>query len=356
MKKTLLASLALMLAACGSAEDSPRSATTAAVKIYVAVEEGSAITVLDGSTLRLVKDIPVAGFMPHNVQVAPDGKLVWAVLVAMDGAGHTGGGHEEGTPMPDEVVAIDPSTDSIVAHIDLGADTHPAHVVVTPDSKTVLVTGVDKNEIIRIDAGSRKILDRVVLGHGTGVHGARVSIDGTSVWAAEIDGKCAARVDLATTAQEHIDLEGQAVQMAVSLDGRYAFASQYDTKKVARIDVASKAVSYVALPAESQGPVQLYPSPDGKSILVADQGLIAGRPASNKLYVIGIDAMTVDATVNVGSGAHGVVAHDGRAFVTAIGDDTVTAVDLATKTVIATAKVGKKPNGISVWTKEGGTP
>lgn len=351
MKTALLVSLALVIAGCASSETEPQStsppmgAVSDAIKVYVAVEEGAAIAVLDGRSLQVLKEIAVPEYMPHNVQVAPDGKSVWSANVAMEGMG-----------MQDQLVQIDPSTDQIVARIDLGEEVHPAHVVVTPDSKTVLVTGAENNEVIRVDAASRAIVDRIVLNHGAGVHGARVSIDGAALWAAEIDGKCASRVDLATGSQEHIDLEGQAVQIAVSTDGRYLFASQYDTKKVARIELATRAVSYLALPADSQGPVQLYPAPDGRSMLVADQGILAGRPASNKLYIFDIEGMALSATVEVGSGAHGVVAHANRGYVTAIGDDTVTAIDLATKKIVAQTKVGKKPNGISVWSQSGGTP
>lgn len=183
MKNTVIATIALTLAACGSNSDPPKPAvsTADAVKIYVAVEEGAAVAVLEGRDLRILKQIAIPDYMPHNVQVAPDGKSVWSANVAMEGMG-----------MQDQLVQIDPSTDEIVARIDLGAEVHPAHVVVTPDSKTVLVTGAEKNEVIRIDAASRKVLDRIVLGHGSGVHGARVSVDGTAIWAAEIDGKCAA--------------------------------------------------------------------------------------------------------------------------------------------------------------------
>jgi YVTN family beta-propeller protein len=343
-----LAGLVIVLSGCaGRADDAPPQppATAKPAKIYVAVEDGETITVLDGRDLRLLKNIPTPMFMPHNVQVAPDGSAVWSAIVAMEGMGAA-----------DEVVQIDPRTDEIVARIPLGEEIHPAHVVVTPDSKTVLVTGVTRNEIIRIDVATRKITDRTVLDHGSGVHGARVSRDGMAIWAAQIDGKCAARVDLMTGKQEHVMLAGQAVQMAMSLDGKYAFASQYDTRQIARIDLASRAVTYVALPADSQGPVQLYPSTDGRSILVADQGLLADRPASNKLYVVDIASSSVTATIPVGTGAHGVVSYNDTAYVTAIGDDTVTAVDLTTKKVVARATVGKKPNGISAWSDGLGTP
>lgn len=173
------------------------------MKVYVAVEEGNAIVVLDGRDLRTLKVIAVPDYMPHNVQVAPDGKSVWSAKVAMEGVG-----------MPDQLAQIDPATDEIVARIDVGTEVHPAHVVVTPDSKTVLVTGAEKNEVIRVDAASRRIIDRIVLEHGAGGHGARVSVDGAALWAAEIEGKRAVRIDLATGKQEHVTLDGQAVQIA----------------------------------------------------------------------------------------------------------------------------------------------
>lgn len=345
--KKICTLLVLALTACRSAEPTPPAMGAAAspVKVYVAIEEGNAIAVLDGHDLRTLKEIAVPNYMPHNVQVAPDGKSVWSANIAMEGMG-----------MPDQLVQIDPATDEIVARIDLGTEVHPAHVVVTPDSKTVLVTGAEKNEVIRVDAASRRIIDRIVLDDGAGVHGARVSVDGAALWAAEIEGKRAVRLDLATGKQERVTLDGQAVQIAVSRDGRYVFASQYDTKKVARIDLASRAVTYLALPPEAQGPVQLYPAPDGRSMLVADQGILASRPASNKLYVFDVESMTITAAIDVGLGAHGVVALGDRAYVTAIADDSVTAVDLATKKVVARVKTGKKPNGISVWTKDRGAP
>lgn len=345
LTKTLFAPLAIAMFTngCGSST-SPQSGTS---KVYVAVEEGSSLAVLDGDDLHTLGNISLNGYMAHNVQVAPDGRSVWATLVTMEGME---------AEMPDQVVVVDPSTDTITDWIALGSEIHPAHVVLTPDSRGVYVTGAAENELFHIDAATKEIVARLPLGHGAGAHGTRMSRDGRSVWSAEIDGKCVAKTDASSHTTVHVDLEGQAVQVGVTLDDRYVFVSQYDTRSVARIDTATSEVRYATLPADAQGPIQLYPTPDGREMLVVDQGVLADRAPSDKLYAIDIESLAITEAVAVGLGAHGVVANGNRAYVTAIEDDSVSAVDLETWKVVAQVKVGRKPNGISVWSPEGGTP
>jgi YVTN family beta-propeller protein len=352
MRITSFVLFATAVAGCGASSSSPSSsspATEQPTKVYVALEDGSAIAVLDGKDLSVLRKIDLGDFMAHNVQVAPDGKTVWATSPAMEMAGMT---------MPDMVFVIDPTTDTILDKIDLGPETHPAHVVLSPDSKIAYVTGNTKNEVIRIDASTHAILDRTPLGHGSGAHGERMSPDGKTLWVAEIGGKCVAKFPAAGGTAKHVMLEGEAVQTAVTKDGKWAFASIYDTKRVARIDAASSAVDYATLPSDAEGPVQLYPTPDGKTLLAADQGVLENRPASNKVYFIDVETLAVTGTVTVGSGAHGVVTFGNRAYVTATKDGSVTAIDLAMRTVVGTAAFGatSAPNGISVWTAGGGTP
>ena len=61
-------------------------------KIYVAVEEAGEIAVISAKSRTVIKRIDLSsdiggmkiGFMPHNVQVAPDNKSVWVTANAMD--------------------------------------------------------------------------------------------------------------------------------------------------------------------------------------------------------------------------------------------------------------------------------
>jgi YVTN family beta-propeller protein len=331
--------VAVALTACSNSEPpEPES------KVYVAVEHDEAIVVLDGRDLRLRRTIVVGHHaFVHNVQVAPDGRSVWATVVGM----HEGSSdHDDGPPQPDRVVVIDPVTDKIATTIDLGLHVHPAHVVLTPDSRTALVTATETNELIRIDAVARTIVGRIPLGHGAEPHGLRLSPDGRFAWVAKLGG-CVERVDWATGETAHTLVDGSAVQAGVA--GRFVFASLYSTRKVVRLDTTNGDVRYIDLPMAAQGPVQVYPTPDHRVLLVADQGGLEGRPWSNQLFFVDVEGAFVDSSMTVGSGAHGVVVHDGRAFVTGLNDGTVSAVDLASRRVTHTAKVGRAPNGISVW-------
>jgi YVTN family beta-propeller protein len=66
--------------------------------------------------------------------------------------------------------------------------------------------------------------------------------------------------------------------------------------------------------------------------------------------VIDIERLAVTHTVETGAGAHGVVIdREGRrAYVTNTYADTVSVLDIATRKVVATIRVGKGPNGISI--------
>lgn len=350
--------LPLVLAAgCGSSESDPGGATPTGstshpAKVYVANEDGGSVSVLDGHDYRVLKTIsvdPADGstmFMPHNVQVAPDGKTVWVTTPPMEGHAST----------TEEVVVVDTATDAIAARIPLGDELHLAHVVLDPTSSRVFVSAYAKSAIFEIDALKRTVTKRIDLAPGTGPHGMRHC--GGKLFAAAMDGKAILIVDTDTSAVTSVPVGGIAVQIGCSPDARYAFASLYDTKEVVRYELASGAVTRVALPPESQGPVQVYPSPDGKTLYVADQGLLLDRPASDQLYFVDVASWAVRASVKVGRAAHGVVAsEDGtRVFVTNVNDATVSVVDPIARAVVGTVTVGAKPNGISHWHGDGGMP
>lgn len=86
----------------------------------------------------------ITGVMgPHNVQIAPDGKTVWAT------SGHA-----------DEVVVIDTATYQVRERIIVGKE--PAHVVLTPDGRLAYVTNEnDKGRSLRspLHVNMRRALD-----------------------------------------------------------------------------------------------------------------------------------------------------------------------------------------------------
>lgn len=366
--RTVVTVVLAMVATAGCAQDTQTGpVVTAPSKVYVADETGGTVSVINPATRERVGVVDlsetVAGvttrFAPHNVQAAPDGRSVW-VTAAPHATGH-GSSHGSSHGMgqtgsaPEQVVVIDPNTDTIQARIAVGAGLHLAHIVLDAGSRYAYVSANEANAVLRIDTTTRTVVQRYELGDNRGPHGMRFC--GDSLYVANMQGNSLSVIDPATGAVREITVGGMAVQVACVLNGRYVFASLYDTREVVRLEVGTATLTRIALPTDSQGPVQLYATPAGR-VFVCDQGALLDRPVSNKLYEIDATTATVTATIEVGRGAHGVVlSHDAQtAFVTNTNDNSVSMVDLASRRSVATITVGEGPNGVSLWRAAGGMP
>lgn len=351
---------AVALASCGE-EETPQNVH----KVYVADEISGTVSVIDVTTQKRVTTIDLTKkqggemlmFMPHNVQVAPDGQSVWVTAPLMEyGTEEMAEGHGGTEETSEEVVVIDPHTDTITARIPVGSDLHIAHVVLDNDSQYAYVTSNEVSQVIRIDARTHTVVNRYNLNPGRKPHGLRFH-DG-KLFVANMDGKSLSIIEPESGAISEVPLGGVAVQTACTSDGRFVFVSLYDTREVIRYDRASGSIIRIPLPEGAQGPIQLYPSPDNRRLYVCDQGNLMGRPPSDKLFVLDVDAASVVATIKTGQGTHGVVvSEDGAwAYVTNTLDDTVSVVDTKAQRVVATVPVGDGPNGVSYWYVTGGMP
>ncbi|MBC7615600.1 MAG: hypothetical protein H7202_05990 [Pedobacter sp.] len=336
----------LIISGCNN---NKKSSSMQAVKVYVANEEGGSVSVIDlqdslKNTSINISDSSGNMFMAHNVQVAPDGKSVWVTAVPMDSTG------------TNQLVVIDPNTETVKNRVQLGKDLHVAHVVLDHESRNVFVTAKESNQVIQVDATSYKIIRKFDLETGHSPHGLRYAKG--KLYVANMDAKSMSIINLTNGKITDIPLGGVAVQTAVTQDGRFVFASLYDTKEVVRYDLQNSEIRRIPLPVGAQGPIQLYATPDSKLLYVADQGELMERPVSNKVFVIAIPDAKVITTIKVGNKAHGVViSKNGKTvYVTNSIDNTVSVIDVATQKVIRTIPVGKGPNGISYWFETGGMP
>lgn len=329
--------------------NSKKSSSLQLGKIYVANEGEGTVSVIDLQDNLKVTSIEISGnsgemFMPHNVQVARNGKSVWVTAVSMDSKGI------------DELVVIDPNMDTIKKRIQLGRDLHLAHVVLDNDSKFAFATAQESNQVFQVDASTYQILRKFELGTDHSPHGLRYS--NGKLYVANMDSKSMSIINISDGEIADISLGGMAVQTAVTQDDKLVFVSLYDTKEVVRYDLQNGEITKVSLPAEAQGPIQLYATPDSKKLYVADQGELMQRAVSNKVFVIDIQNAKVSETIDAGNKAHGVVvSNDGKSvYVTNSLDNTVSIIDVATQKVTATVPVGKSPNGISYWSENNGMP
>ena len=340
-------------------------------KVYVALEGEGTITVLDAADRTVVSTIDLAGeksgiriqFMPHNVQVAPDNKTVWVAANAMKeekkqalstfiNVARAGEGHDNmATDEYDEVIVIDPLTDTVIKRIPIAVGSGLAHVVVSPDSRTAYVTLQSKGEIYKIDAVSYVATPFASFGEGSGPHGFRISPDGSKIFVAEVAGKAFAVVNVMDGVVTTYPTGSGVVQTAVTADGKYAFGSLYSTKGILRYEIATQKIDTIALPQEAKGPVQIYATPDSRFLYVADQGYYFDQPTSNVVYRIDIEKGAVDQTIPAGSAPHG-VAVDGKGafvYVTNLLSNDLSVIDVASGKEVARINVGKTPNGVSVW-------
>ena len=333
-----------LLAATGSAH-------AAAGKVYVADEGSNTVSIIDTTSLKTIGRVPV-GQGPHNVQVAPDGKLVWVTNNGEPARRNartpdakmskSGGMNMDGTA-PGAVWAIDTVTDKVVAKIPVGM--HPAHVVVAPDGRHAYVANGGDNSVSVVDTAAQSVIATIAV--GAGPHGMRIRPDGQQAWVANLKGGAVSVIDTESRKQvAEIAVGKRPAQVGFTPDGSMGFVSLSGENRVALINpVSRKVIGKVAV---GNVPIQVYATPDSKFVLVANQGS-PGKPGTT-VSVIDVAGFKVVATIKTGTGAHGVVIdRDGRrAYVTNTYANTVSVIDIGDRKVIATVPVGKSPNGISI--------
>jgi len=334
-------------------------------KAYIALEGEGKIAVFDTHARQVIRQIDLtvteAGqpvpFAPHNVQVAPNGQSVW---VTANRQGH-GSHHAEASPEAaglDQVIVIDPATDTIRQRIGIAPMAHLSHVVVTPDGRTAFVNAQNQQRIYRIDTDTLAIRGFTGV-KGQGPHGIRLSPDGARGYLAMLEGGTLGILDTRSGGMTYVPLGGAAVQAGVTPDGRTALASVYDTRRLAIVDVASQALTFAELPGAAKGPLQLYPTPDSRFVYLADQGFYFDQPVGDTVYKIDLATRQVVKAIAVGQAPHGVVvaADGGAVYITNLVSNDLSVIDTATDREVARIPVGQEPNGISLWSATaGGTP
>ena len=323
--------------------------TLAADQVYVANEGADTVSVLDATSLKTLSSVRV-GKMPHNVQVSPDGKLVWVTNKgepgqAVDASVHKGmaQGDHDAMGAPGAVWAIDTATNAVVAKVPVGM--HPAHVVVSPDGRLAYVTNGGDNTVSVIDTTARSLMATISVGQFP--HGLRFSPDGKEVYVANLKGGTVSVIDTASQKEVAQVPAGKGpAQTGFTPNGRLAFASLSGENAVAVIDPATRKV--VRKVTVGTVPIQLYVTPDSRMLLVANQG--TRKKPGKTVSMIDLESFKVAKTVVTGAGAHGVALdREGRyAYVTNMYANSVSVLDVKNYKVVTTVPMGKTPNGISV--------
>ena len=329
-------------------------------KVYVASEESGEITVVSVKDRVVMDRISLSSetrgiktvLYPHNVQVAPNNKSVWvtanAYLMNMkkntDMAGMS-------MDINCEIIVIDPLTDKIIKRMEMGAGLHLSHIVLTPDSNYAIAVAQSGGAIFKINANTYEIEKEIFIEKGSEPHGLRISPDGKTAYIAIMEGKSLGILDIDQMSLTYVPLKGKAVQSGVTPDGKYALASIYYPPSLAVYEISSAKLSYVDLPPRSLGMVQIYPTPNSQFVFVADQGYFFNQFAGEYVYKIDLKEMSIAQTIKAGSAPHGVVvSNDGKlVFVTNMLSNNLSVIDADSGKEIARIKVGRMPNGVSIF-------
>ncbi|MGJ7498570.1 cytochrome D1 domain-containing protein [Variovorax sp. RT4R15] len=333
--------LAIALLACGGA-------VSAADKVYIANENADTVSVLDAASFKVLTPVRV-GKMPHNVQLSPDGKVVWVTNNGEPDPDappeHPGMNKAEHAEMakPGAVWLIDTGIDAVIAKIPVGL--HPAHVVLTPDGRFAYITNGGDNSVTVIDAAARSVVATIPVGKFP--HGLRFAPDGRHAYVANLKGGTVSVIEVASHKEiAQIPVGKGPAQVGFTPDGLLAFVSLSEEKAVAVIDPATRTVTRKI--SVGTVPIQLSATPDSRTLLVANQG--SRSKPGNTVSMIDLQTFRLVKTVVAGSGAHGVaIDREGRlAYVTNTYADTLSVIDIKSLAVVSTVRVGKGPNGVSV--------
>lgn len=340
-----------------------------AEKVYVAIEEEGRVGVVDTASRKIIKSIDLSevqngrfvGYTTHNVQVAPNGKIVLVTANVKRGAmGESESSNEDVSDgLYDKIFFIDPLIDTVTGSLPIEIDSHLAHVVINDAGTFAYVVSQEKAKLYVVDLVNKKITNVTTLGEGSEPHGLRLSSDNLKLFVALIGGRAIAEVDLTDYSIREYPLSGAVIQTAVTSDGNYVFGSVYDTKKVAWINTLTNEQGYLGLPEDAKGSVQLYPTPDSKYLYVVNQGYYFDQPTGNTVYRINIEEKSVDRIITVGDAPHGIVVDKAGRFVyvTNLLSKDMSIIDTQSNKEVARIKIGEMPNGISIWNKDmSGTP
>lgn len=341
----------------GAAHDAPSVPGTVAVPlgvgdVYTANERDGSISRIDLATVRVTT--VAIGFVPHNVQVAADGRRILAVgsppgamsemrdTVASATRERTGQGRQTEASRGEFLMlgaALDTSGGVRIA---IGRE--PAHVISDAAGSRAYTTNGEDNAVIVIDLARGRITDTIAT--AAGPHGIRARADGRELYVAGTKDNAVSVIDVASQREVARVPVGRApVQVAFLPDGARAYVTLRDDNAVAVIDTRTRRV--LATIPVGRRPIQLIAAPDGRLVYVANQG--SESEPDSTVSVIDTRRNAVVRTLTVGRGAHGVaISDDGRrVFITNTFAGTVSVINTKAQHVIATVRVGAGPGGIT---------
>lgn len=312
--------------------------------LYVANEGDGTISVIDQAALKVIDTIHLAG-MPHNVNIDPLGRYIYATNHEDDREETHTMNHEGETPHTPYLRVFNASSHALVTSVAM--EHMAAHVVPSRDGQKVYVSREGEHSMVEVDP-AEWLISRV-FPVGEGPHGFVVSNDGKRLFVPNMKSNDFSVVDLTSGNSERFPISFDnyhcEIPVAMGADDKFVYvtcASSFDIYKIDTLHM--KAVGRVSLPkGDPPGPIQIPVAPDNQHLYVPDM-------RHGVVHKINLETFVLEKDIPSGSGAHGIAyAPDGKtAYVTNTWEDTVSIIDLVEERLVRKIPAGKAPNGIAV--------
>lgn len=314
--------------------------------VYVANEGDGTLSVMDASSLKIVKTVKLAG-MPHNVNVDPLGRYFYATNHEGEQDAESKSSNEHSGHTAYYLRIFDAKSNKLL--ISVLMPKLAAHAVPSRDGNMVYVSMEGGNEIAEVNVTNGYVLRKFKVGEGP--HGFVLINSGRTILVPNMRSNDVSIVDLKSGSEERLNLTfgnfkcETPVAMGVTNDDNYSFVTCGRSFEVYKIDNRAKTlVGRVELKkGEFPGPIQTPVHPDGKFLYVPDM-------RNGVVHKIEIETFKLVSDIDSGAGAHGIAySADGSiAYVTNTWENSLSIINLTSGSVIDKVGVGLMPNGVAV--------
>ena len=300
------------------------------------------VTVLDLASGRTLATLPT-GLAPHEVAVSHNGK--WAVV------SNYGPAKQPGNSLT--VIDLTPAVPVVVRTIDLGEYHRPHGSVFLPGDTALLVTSETSQSVVVVNLAHGTVSAKIPTTQKLS-HMVVLTADGRHAFTSNVGDGTISELDVRGHAFVRAITVAPAVEgIAVSPAGDQVWVGSDKTKIVSIVTPASGAV------ADTIGgfglPYRMAITSDGKTAIVTDPESAVVRffntatRAELGRVTFPADSLVATAEVPGSPSPEGVtLTPDGRtAFVTLQGRNRVVAIDVASRTVVATMPTGTWSDGVA---------
>ncbi len=285
--------------------------------LLVSNRTGGSISFFDLTTGVEVARVPVGPFIPHEVDVSPDGRLA---LTSEYGPNNDPGRH---------VILIDIASATVKGRIDLGPNSRPHTALFLPDGQRAVATMQDSDELALIDLEAMSVIRTYPTGGREG-HMVRLAPDGSRAYVtSRLDTGTLSVIFLEEDRDTLVIQTGAGAEgLDVSADGRWVWVANRQETSISVIDTESLEVVAELDSRPFAGRVEM--GPDGYAI-VPNGGGGGVVPQYLRLFDVESRRLVTEVPLRDGSaqeGNFGVLIQGGMAYASDPGEGTIQVFDL----------------------------